>query len=1510
MRKINILFILLFLQLVVFAAPLEIDIEFDKNDFIISDSQTSIEGYYGSGTLDHLDGVPVVSFNILLPPNSRITNLAIYATDRKVLSENQIMGIEETPLDKWTNTNFFSLPEKEFVEVANQGFLIGKSIATIAVYPFSQKTSGTFLAENIKIVYSTKRTDQKPILPLVQTENTFKGQMAVITNSVINPEYIDKYEEVTSIYPLHDLYSGDMSASLPPANGDSPVDFLIITSDTLKESYEKFMFENHSGNITRIFTVEEIQRHYHGGDMQVQIRKFLKDAYQYWGIGGIMFGGDWRDVPVRFMSLRMNTSLYRTASDIYYASLDGTLNYDGDHIYGEDDSFDDIYPELFVGRIPINDPEKIDIYFDKCIMHRYALPEDFAGRWLFLGASLHGGEDYTGAAHKNIIIESTEYDIHPSIDIYKLYTSVSFDISDGDEILTEESTVRGINDQRYLINHIDHGDRSVLWTGLKTGGGGLFIPEIDALENAPYFPVLYSFSCDVNSLDNENVAQHWLENPDGGGVAFFGNHDKAWSLQINMDYEFFKTFMVNWVENLGIVNQIHRNNIMTRRYSPGIIGLTGYPMLNPYMTDPLRLDITAASPEIGDTMISVSVEDNRGNPVVGATVVISNQNYDMRKAITDHEGMADIKFHFRESIEHYASCIKSGYVADQDSMMPVESSDYFSIVSRLRFIEETGLLNNTPEAGETGKIELTIKNISEGLIEDGYIILKLNSESMPYDTIYYEDLAASDSLTMESSSFFIDSLLKGRKNLLPVAIYDYGISDTFSMVSIGGDLETMKFDFDDDENGLPDSGDTAVVKIKLYNNETTIITHLNMELSIDTGFVIIPVDDFEDTVSAFDSTVFEFEIYENSLPFGAEPLFSTRIYDNLGREWSFDFNPDVVFPPDSIWMDNSENYIELFWTPQEGALGYNIYRSSNPDSNFSRQNLFPVWGSRYKDEPLMPRTDYYYRVTTLDSSFNESDFSETIKAWTSLRLMDGWPILTKSGNRLNATAVVGDINHNGFKEVFVAGWDGAIYGFDYRGQDLRDSTIGVDPFYTIETYTGAPHGGGHIWNALVMDDIDNDGYLDILFPTRIEHRIYAIDKDGNDLPGWPQESPSSFFITPTAANIDDDPYSEIIALDVSYRLYVWNHDGTPFGDSAVFAVLHDPDDASMFGASPPSVGDLNNDGIKEIIVGGEYEESGRIYAVQADGESLEGFPISLDSISGSTFCDNSPAIGNIDDDSSTLEIIISARRAGICAFDHNGNFIEGFPNMMPTFTSPAIADVDGDGKVEIFAAGEYQFSLIDDDGSDFPGWPIPAPAITYSNPVISDIDANGVVDFIIAVGQKIYVYDIYGNQVPGYPLLTGHDNLASPSIDDINNDGTMEIIQPCYDSRVYIWETGNEIERNPWKTFGGNYMRTGCLNDSLREAINQNPIDVPEEFEYIYAVPNPFNSKCQLNIPEEALTEIYDIRGQRLSEASYKIIPNGENIILELENNPKSGLYVIRAIHKDKTYLGKLIYIE
>jgi hypothetical protein len=75
-------------------------------------------------------------------------------------------------------------------------------------------------------------------------------------------------------------------------------------------------------------------------------------------------------------------------------------------------------------------------------------------------------------------------------------------------------------------------------------------------------------------------------------------------------------------------------------------------------------------------------------------------------------------------------------------------------------------------------------------------------------------------------------------------------------------------------------------------------------------------------------------------------------------------------PQDFSATDSSSHYIALIWQPNSAAKAFNIYRSSASRGPYTK--IGTVSGASFGDKNLTPNTTYYYKISAIDASNQES----------------------------------------------------------------------------------------------------------------------------------------------------------------------------------------------------------------------------------------------------------------------------------------------------------------------------------------------------------------------------------------------------------------------------------------------------------------------------------------------------------------------------------------------------------
>jgi hypothetical protein len=390
--------------------------------------------------------------------------------------------------------------------------------------------------------------------------------------------------------------------------------------------------------------------------------------------------------------------------------------------------------------------------------------------------------------------------------------------------------------------------------------------------------------------------------------------------------------------------------------------------------------------------------------------------------------------------------------------------------------------------------------------------------------------------------------------------------------------------------------------------------------------------------------------------------------------------------------------------------------------------------------PDPDRFTFTVRVRVIDDEGNVAEDRRALALHHDPDLLPGFP-LALGGDGASA-AVTADLDGDGIEEIVIGSSDGIIHAFRADTTELPGWPVRTDG---VEIHDGsAGYSGGGITTpvrsavlaGVSVGDLDRDTVLEVV-ATDVQGRLYVWGADGLRRPGFPVTTRPEYSFsfrserdldTPDGqvpdrtnrhnsdnrvgrallggaalGNLDGSPDGslEIVAGAFDRHIYAWHHDGTPvlgwpvlLKDPAKVASV-DPvtNEVALVAGSgarigtkiivPPSLGDLDGDGGLEVVavVNEEYVEppnavfeNGFIRALQATGV-LE---------SGNT---------------RVYALYADGVAHGDSTMTHGWNpiaFLPGWPvktallttELLPTVGTgsngpPALADVDGDGAVEV-----------------------------------------------------------------------------------------------------------------------------------------------------------------------------------------------------------------------------------
>lgn len=172
-------------------------------------------------------------------------------------------------------------------------------------------------------------------------------------------------------------------------SSNTTYDLLIISPSQFSEELQKLVQHKNSHNIRAVSkTVEEIYRTYPGRDKPEQIKYFIKDALENWGVKYVLLVGDIKKIPIRNTDAFPWRGENGLLSDLYYSDIYDenysfcTWDKNNNSIFGEvfynfsswppemidlDDV--DLYPDLHIGRIPCRNRDELSLMTDKIIFY-------------------------------------------------------------------------------------------------------------------------------------------------------------------------------------------------------------------------------------------------------------------------------------------------------------------------------------------------------------------------------------------------------------------------------------------------------------------------------------------------------------------------------------------------------------------------------------------------------------------------------------------------------------------------------------------------------------------------------------------------------------------------------------------------------------------------------------------------------------------------------------------------------------------------------------------------------------------------------------------------------------------------------------------------------------------------------------------------------------------------------------------------------------------------------------
>ncbi|UCH85710.1 MAG: VCBS repeat-containing protein, partial [Candidatus Latescibacterota bacterium] len=764
-----------------------------------------------------------------------------------------------------------------------------------------------------------------------------------------------------------------------------------------------------------------------------------------------------------------------------------------------------------------------------------------------------------------------------------------------------------------------------------------------------------------------------------------------------------------------------------------------------------------------------------------------------------------------------------------------------------------------------------------------------------------------------------------------LAISDGGTptwTDKFRKLVHAPDLQLTTLRIDDgppygNGNGSNEANEEFLLYYGLKNYGTGTAPSLTAVVTDLSGAFVIHdgTDSYPDlTPFVGGENVAGFHLEETSV--ATENDLEVAVTDLFGRVYRDTIELRVPDPPTDLEFDPSLGLdrMQVAWTHSTSldVARYNVYHSLSSGGPYTLMNIDPLYHAVYLDTDLAPSTPYFYVVTSIDTSGNESAYSGEFSASTNPPQMSGFPIMMKTTT--TSSPAVGDIDGDGDKEIVVG--NEHVYAWHHDGIELIDGDGDAQTWGVLNTY------GDAFTAAIALANLDNRAGLDIIAADLNTKGVYCMDFEGNLLPGWPKTAERNFRAAPAAGDINGDGFFEVIAVDSRGTIYVWNRDGTEYRDlGGTDGVFYRTANTS-FHFETPTVCDLDGDYKDEIIVGSRADS---VWAVNEDGSLVPGFPYRLGGEAAGSIC-----AGDVDDDG-YFELLVQTKGTSgkVHLVNHDGNVAAGWPRSIQMrdifFTpSPALADFNNDGKLEAVVywwdGVDAKIYIIDYLGTDYPGWPKwISQNYTESSIVVADVNGDNVPDILLGDESRyIYAWDINGNMMPGFPIAAQDAVRATPFVSDVDDDGDCDVVLYSWDQNIYSFDLSAAYspDASPWPTLQANSHRNGCIGFVVPTAVTPETTDVPvTRAELGQNYPNPFNPSTQIvyyvpvNSDGRVSLVIYDVTGARVRTLENGTKMPGRHIAVwngrnDHGNPVGSGVYFYRMTQKGFTDTKKMLLLK
>jgi hypothetical protein len=672
---------------------------FSQSDLIFE----TIQGYdlvyfEGCGFTEDIGApqMPVFVLRYLIPLSAKLDSVYIVNKTQEQIAGNYyllpgqhpiILDGSPAPEFVYPNDSIYNLPGPypgRDIELVNDGNYMGRHIVTIRLLPLVYFPYDSVLDLNTSLEFIISYSMDNGTFEVPKRISFRRSEIIErqVESLVENFEITDDIDKGLIKIESNNYFPDGLQITTQPSISGSMPDYIIITNNELKPSFSELaLWKTKKGVPSIVVTIEEIIPQYEGVDDQEKIRNYLKDVYKYWGPGiFLLIGGDVEIVPSR------NYQGNGLFTDLYYATIDGNWNANGNNYFGECsettniDNVDFEY-DFFLGRAPVESEVETNNFINKIISYEQldmiSDDQEFVKNSLFIegftSSKLCQNDITVYSGLFSFILEEIVNEILPVYMYSNKWFIFDNELCDdplhcsywpsgtctpspelcveGDRELSKDNVLYDLNlggdpGHPHIIFHRDHSGPTAMGASstYKSPAESISINDVDELNNleeGPFHQIIFSGGCSTTEFFHEQdcIAEHFVNNSLGGSVAFMGfaadSYTNAPNGVLTGPNSFFKDFCMalygtltfnNLGNNLGIPFQYSTIDRVWSRINFTLLGDPELPVWTntPNLPNPLNVSFDPQNLVTGDNNLTVTINNLPINEF--ATVCLYKEN--------------------------------------------------------------------------------------------------------------------------------------------------------------------------------------------------------------------------------------------------------------------------------------------------------------------------------------------------------------------------------------------------------------------------------------------------------------------------------------------------------------------------------------------------------------------------------------------------------------------------------------------------------------------------------------------------------------------------------------------------------------------------------------------------------------------------------------------------------------------------------------------------------------------